>query len=346
MRASMGRLAEHWYAAARAEELPRGRPLGRTLLGELLVLFRDERGDAHALADRCLHRNALLSEGVVVGGCVACPYHGWTYDADGRCVNVPSESRDGSPRTELTLEAFPVREEHELIWVYMGPSKRPRGNPFPMPVKRGDGWGSYWMTTRFDNDVPNLVENFMDVPHTVFVHRGWFRTRSRKKVGMSVERTESSVLVTYDQPNDSIGFTRLLANPRRLPMVHTDKYYLPATTRVDYAFGDEARAFIITSTCRPISPSETEVFTLISFKLGRVTPYIRPLLNWYTKKVIHQDVEIMEIQGRSLRHHGAPLFASTPADTLHVHIEALLEWAASEEGPPPPRVVDRVEFWI
>jgi phenylpropionate dioxygenase-like ring-hydroxylating dioxygenase large terminal subunit len=231
--------------------------------------------------------------------------------------------------------------------VWMGTGTEPSSDPFPMPHFDSPGWGAYYMQTRFQNSVTNLVENFMDVPHTVFVHKGWFRTRSRKKVPTTVERTESSVLVTYHQPNDSIGVTELILNPKRLPMVHTDKFYLPNTTRVDYVYGVEERAFIITSTCTPIAPYETQVYTLISYKLGAFNPIARLALPLYTRQVIEQDVSIMEIQGRGLKHYGDQRFSSTPADALHLHIEALRDWAqGGGQGPRPSATIDELELWI
>ncbi len=350
LRVGSGLLTEYWYAAARSDELTSKKPIGRVVMGEMLVLWRAPEGKAIAMVDRCLHRNALLSEGDLFDGCIGCPYHGWTYDQAGRCISVPSEGENGAaPRTERRLTTFPVKEQDGLIWVWMGLDGAPQAGvePFSMPRWNTPGWGAYYMTTRFENNVTNLVENFMDVPHTVFVHRGWFRSRARRRIETRVERTHSSVLVTYDQPGDSIGATHLLLNPERLPMVHTDKFYMPSTTRVDYTFGDERRAFIITSTCTPIDTTTTTVYTLISYKLGRFNPLAALVLPWYTRKVIQQDVEIMAIQGRALRHYGGHEFTSTPADTLHVHIEALRGWAEQGGiGDPPAAITERMVFWI
>lgn len=346
---SAGLLREYWYAAALAKEVTDRKPLGRVVLGEMVVLWRDATGRPVAFEDRCLHRNALLSKGDLFDGCLGCPYHGWTYNAAGEVVSVPSEGPQGRPQVGKRLRTFPVRESHGLVWLWMGEGA-PNKDPFPMPYWRTPGWGSYYMSTRFQNGVTNLVENFMDVPHTVFVHKGWFRTRSRKRVRATVERTPNSVLVTYDQPKDSIGVTGRILNPRGLPMVHTDKFYMPNNTRVDYVFGDPAdpasRAFVITSTCTPMSELETHVYTLISYKLGLLNVPARLLLPPYTRKVIQQDVDIMAIQGEALRHRPAQ-FNSTPADTLHLHIEALREWAqGGGQGPPPEPRVDPMEFWI
>lgn len=347
LRDRCGLLKNHWYAAAKSDEVTKKKPIGRVVLGEMLALWRAPNGQPIAMLDRCLHRNALLSEGDLFDGCIGCPYHGWTYDTGGRLVNVPSEGPNGkAPEGERRIATFDVREQDGLVWVYLGEGP-PRSDPFDMPYWNTPGWGAYYMVTRFENSVTNLVENFMDVPHTVFVHKGWFRNRSRKAIPTTVERTDTSVLVTYDQPKDSIGFTERILNPRRLPMVHTDKFYMPNTTRVDYVFGDLERAFVITSTCTPIGDYETLVYTLISYKLGLFNHVARFFLPYYTRQVIQQDVEIMAIQGRGLKHYGHEDFSSTPADTLHVHIEALREWEENGgDGPKPEPTKERMTFWI
>lgn len=81
----------------------------------------------------------------------------------------------------------------------------PDKHPFPMPLKSTKGWNNYYLITKFSNDVSNLIENFMDVPHTIHVHKGWFRNRKQMRVPMNVERTEDSFLVNYEQNNDSIN---------------------------------------------------------------------------------------------------------------------------------------------
>jgi len=347
MRDNCGTLNDYWYAAALSTQVTSKEPLGRIIMDEMLALWRQPDGSVAAVKDRCLHRNAPLSAGRILNNSIVCPYHGWTYDQSGACVNVPSEGPNGCPIKKRKLESFPTLERYGLVWVWMGNGTTPDKDPFPMPHYEDHGWECYYMETCFDNNVTNLVENFMDVPHTVFVHKGWFRDRAITRVPMKVERTEDSVLVTYDQPKDEIGFTNLILNPKNLPMVHTDKFYMPNTTRVDYAYGEDERAFIITSTCTPVSEYETRVFTLISYRLGWFNTVARQLLPWYTRKVIEQDVDIMEIQSRGLKHYKKEEFMSTPADRLHVHIEALRKWAqdGGTRRKPSPKV-DHVEFWI
>lgn len=347
MRQTCGSLKNYWYVACRAEDLGSKKPIGRTILEERLVLWRDKGGQAIAMADRCLHRNAPLSEGELFDGCVACPYHGWMYDAEGKCVNVPSAGPEGSP-AKVQIETFPVREQDGLIWVFMGgKGVTPEVEPFMMPFYDVPGWKRYYMVTEFDNGVTALVENFMDVPHTVFVHKGWFRNRTKKAVDMHVERTPNSVLVTYDQPDDEIGFTRLILNPKGLPMKHTDNFYMPNVTRVDYLWGEAETGFVITSQCTPVGPHKSTVYTLISYKLPFPTPALNRFLQFYTRRVIQQDVDIMRVHGSVMRHYEERAYMSTDADLHHVYIESLRDHAeagGTEASPEPEE--QRVRFWI
>ncbi len=348
MRFRSGTLHEHWYVAALSREVKAGKPFAATIMEEPLVLFRGADGRATALLDRCLHRNAALSEGAVFDGCVGCPYHGWTYDATGALVIVPSESPEVRPRPGMRVERFPTLEQDGLVWVYMGaPDRAIEREPFRMPHAGEAGWGSYFMLTEFDGDVTDLVENFMDVPHTAFVHAGWFRkAKAAKPATATVERTASAVHVEYFQPDDAIGFSRRLLNPDGKPMTHTDRFYMPNVTRVDYMWGD-ARGFVITSQITPVGPARARVYTAITYRFGAFNPLARLLLPAYTRVVIGQDVRIMKVQTANLRRFGARRFRGTDADAIHRAIELLRDHGASgDAGPPPEPTLARIAFWM
>src|SRR5690606_21797850 len=90
------------------------------LLGERLVLWRGAGGTLTVAADRCPHRESPLSPGEVEDGCLVCPYHGWTFEAGGRCVRVPS-SDPGSPvPPRAHLSSVHVAERYGLVWVCLG----------------------------------------------------------------------------------------------------------------------------------------------------------------------------------------------------------------------------------
>ena len=348
MRWNVGTLHENWYVAALSSQVSGRKPFASTILEEPLVLFRGRDGRATALRDRCLHRNAALSEGDVFDGCIGCPYHGWTYDAKGACVAVPSEGPHSLPRVPRSLERFPVVERDGLVWVYMGdPNLASLKEPFHFPHHGEKGWKSYYMLTWFDGDVTDLVENFMDVPHTAFVHSGWFRKAgTAKRAEATVERTRDAVHVEYFQKDDSIGFTKWLLNPDGKAMTHTDRFFMPNVTRVDYMWG-ERRGFVISSQITPVSPTRALVYTAITFRFGVFNPIARALLPWYTRVVIDQDVAIMKNQTANLARYGGRAFHGTEADTIHRAIESLRDHAlGGERGAAPEPFATRIALWM
>ena len=343
-----GDTRNYWYAATLSKQLIENKILAISIMEIPIVLWRDTNGTVGALEDRCSHRNAPLSSGKIVNNCIMCPYHGWTFNNNGDCVDIPSEGPNNQRIPKKPSVHFPVQEKHGLIWLWMGVEKTPTRNIFPLSTTNKSEMHQYFMETDFDQDVTNLIENFMDVPHTVYVHKGWFRDVKQIKLPVQVERKADSVLVNYEQSGDSIGFFNWIVNPKNLPMVHTDKFYMPNIVKVDYIFGKHEKEFIIVSTCTPISPNKTKVFTLITYNFGWVNPVAKLLLPWYTRQVINQDVKIMKLQGATIRKFGKEKFKSTQADTLHLYVESLRNYAINKYGEttPPKPISKTVEFWI
>src|SRR5207302_11516558 len=172
---AMLRLSGYWYIAAPSCELDR-KPIRRVVEGETLVLFRDSRGRPAALLDRCAHRGMALSQGRVAGDCLECPYHGWQYDAAGAVRAVPALCESEPPPQPRTMRAFPVVERDEHLWIWIG-HESPSAEPFHFPHCGEANWETFFMHTRFEAPVEACLENFLDVPHTFFVHPGLFRSK-------------------------------------------------------------------------------------------------------------------------------------------------------------------------
>ncbi len=119
-------LRRYWQPAALSEELlPGSAPKPLRLLGEDLVLFRDDQGRPGLLGLHCSHRGADLSYGRVEDGGLRCLYHGWLYDIQGRCIEQPGEPDGGKGREEIRHPAHPCREAGGIIFAYMGPGEPP-----------------------------------------------------------------------------------------------------------------------------------------------------------------------------------------------------------------------------
>jgi phthalate 4,5-dioxygenase len=119
-------LRRYWQPIALSEELPpRGAPLRVRILGEDLVLFRDDKGRPGLLGIHCSHRGTDLSYGRVEGGGLRCLYHGWLYDIEGRCLEQPGESGGGAHRDAIRHLAYPCKEAGGAIFAYMGAVEPP-----------------------------------------------------------------------------------------------------------------------------------------------------------------------------------------------------------------------------
>ena len=161
-------LVNDWHIACPSGAVTADRPVGVTLLGEKVVLWRSKAG-VRAWKDLCIHRGAHLSLGRVVGECLVCPYHGWHYDSDGACVHIPAQPERAIPGKARAI-AYHAKEHLGFVWVCLGV---PKADPPPFP-EFGDPrfrcvpCGPY----RFYAHGPRAIENFLDVSHLGFVHEG------------------------------------------------------------------------------------------------------------------------------------------------------------------------------
>lgn len=320
----MLKLNGFWYIATASSELRR-RPVGRSVEGEAVVLFRDAAGKAHALIDRCAHRGMALSRGRVVGDCIECPYHGWRYDGEGTLRAVPALCEAEPLPQPKTMHSFPVCERDGHIWVWIG-QDAPRGGPFHFPHCGEPGWTTFFMQTRFEAPVEACLENFLDVPHTLLVHPGLFRGEAQHATRVRVRRLPDGVEAEFLNERRLQGLGPRLLFPRGTTLRHMDRFILPAITRVDYRFGDK-HAFLITSQCTQRSEFVVDVTTAITWRLPLPGRLIRPLLRWYCRRVIGQDVEMLKVQGQQIRRFGVTLL-STTADLLGSHVRGLRRQAA------------------
>ena len=133
---------QYWipFLASRDLPAPDDRPIKVRLLGEDLIAFRDTNGTVGLLEENCPHRGANLFWARNEECGLRCVYHGWKFDVNGKCVDMPNEPEDSDFRDKVRAVAYPVREINGACWTYMGPAKEPP--PFPpfeittMPAER------------------------------------------------------------------------------------------------------------------------------------------------------------------------------------------------------------------
>ena len=94
------------------------------VLGEDLILFRDQSGRPGLVYPHCAHRGTSLYYGKVEATGIRCCYHGWLFDVQGHCLDQPCEPGGGKARDKVRQPWYPVQELYGLIWAYMGPPER------------------------------------------------------------------------------------------------------------------------------------------------------------------------------------------------------------------------------
>jgi len=163
-------ISSRWYMAAWAREIGPA-PLARRLLDTPIVLFRDQEGGPVALLDRCPHRFAPLSLGVVANGVIRCGYHGLEFDAQGTCVSQPS-GRPLPPRA--VIRSYPVVERHGCCWIWFGNHADADASSIPEFSFHIDP--AYRIVTGHSMIAANfelITDNLLDLTHTSFIHPGF-----------------------------------------------------------------------------------------------------------------------------------------------------------------------------
>ena len=128
----MGKLMRRfWAPTLLSSELPKPDcpPVRVSLMGEKLVAFRDTDGRLGLIDEFCAHRGVSLWFGRNEGCGIRCPYHGWTYDVTGQCVDLPSEEGNTGTRGRIKLKSYPCIEKAGVIWAYLGPSDQRPSEP-------------------------------------------------------------------------------------------------------------------------------------------------------------------------------------------------------------------------
>lgn len=176
-------LRRHWHPFAGVDELERHPTKAVRLFGEDLVVYKDLDGNYGLLDRHCAHRRADLSYGMPEAGGLRCNYHGWQYNAEGRCVAAPFEDiadPSGRFRERLRLKAYPVRAKAGMLWAYLGPLPAPE-----LPDWEPFSWQNGFVQVVF-SEVPcnwlQAQENSIDPVHFEWMHANWTK-RLRGETG-------------------------------------------------------------------------------------------------------------------------------------------------------------------
>ncbi|WP_346291314.1 aromatic ring-hydroxylating dioxygenase subunit alpha [Sphaerothrix gracilis] len=290
-----------WYHAMPSRALKPGKMLVKTLLGEAILFGRTQAGEVFALKDVCPHRAVPLSCGWFDGEAVQCCYHGWKFDAAGRCTEIPSLMPDQQiDLNRFNVQAYTVQETQGNIWIYMPESYPAEAAPPRFDVPKIPGFApqaqpNVTYTMRFPCFIDHAVVGLMDPAHSPYVHRAWWWRTS-----------ELHDEVKWFDPS-TYGFTM-----RRHRIAHAGRLYgliggVPETEIIFYLPGlrteetTTAKHRVVNlTTVTPLSETETDV----TFELYWDIPWgwlLQPLMIPLIKAFLGQDRDVVAKQQIGLR---------------------------------------------
>ena len=168
---AMGNLfRRYWLPALLSEQLagPDCEPVRLELLSEKMLAFRDTEGKLGLIDEFCAHRGVSLWFGRNEQNGIRCPYHGWKYDVNGNCTEVPSEPASGYCE-RIKLKSYPLVERGGVIWVYMGPAEKqpplPEWEFATLPTEH-----SYMSKRVQASNWLQALEGGIDSSHVSFLH--------------------------------------------------------------------------------------------------------------------------------------------------------------------------------
>jgi nitrite reductase/ring-hydroxylating ferredoxin subunit len=198
-------LRRYWQPVALADELQGERPVKAVrLLSEDLVLYRTANG--YGLIQRhCPHRGADLAYGRLEPDGLRCSFHGWKFDAAGKCMETPAEPEGSRMCEQIRTVSYPVVEKSGILFAYLGagePPAFPHFDCFVAPATHTFAFKGYW-----DCNWLQALEVGIDPAHASWLHRFFEDEDASASYGRQFRSTSADsqmpmtrVLREYDQP--------------------------------------------------------------------------------------------------------------------------------------------------
>ncbi|MEO1220752.1 MAG: Rieske 2Fe-2S domain-containing protein [Pseudomonadota bacterium] len=308
---------EGWYVVAKQSEIPSKKPIQRWLDGVPVVLYRSQ-GEIIAMIDRCPHRGARLSDGLVKEGAIECPYHGWRFASDGKLQHVPCLVGATPGITATRLQTSISRG---LVFVAIGEPKEP---PY---LNRQFEEIRTWFPVRgtVKCDIADALENFLDPTHTIFVHRQLVRSVTNSN-RTTVEITADSRTATarYLGEGQAGGLVGKLMNEQDRAL-SVGRFVGPNIAEVEF-HGPKSVNFVMTGYMTPTRDGWVEGFGMVGLpgpkwwarlKFAFLYPWIR-LVHAQDQKILQRTEENNQFFKQTRKVVG-------PLDVIRTHIDVIRE---------------------
>ena len=335
----------HWYPVDHERALAKGKVIETRFWNAPIAVFRGEDGKVAAIENRCAHRQIKLSLGQVKNCRLVCPYHGWSYDCDGRVAEIPHHLF-GRDMPRFRVKSYPARLRYGLIWIFPGDPALADRTPMPeIPELEGaDRWACIPFSFVWHAHHSMIIDNLSDLTHG-YLHR---------------ERQAFSdpVLLRYESRGDEVYCqyrVKLLEGPLMKWLLDRNR---PGMDLMDLCFayphqwGNSAESVKHWILLLPIDERTTRIFFLFYFDHIKIpfTPWFFPqtlmrvvlrlLVPLFIKPLVSQDGEAVawEQQGYE-QHFDAPLAELCPVVPLFQEL-VVRKWQEHLESKPRGRALE------
>ena len=292
-------LREAWYYAVPGAALRRGKTQAKLMLGEPVLLGRDNDGAAFALRDLCPHRAMPLSLGRFDGREIECCYHGWRFSTDGACTAIPALVEGQKINLgRIRAPRYPVREVQGNVWVYFGDA--PDAAP-AIPTVEGfpaDTAPQVAESVRFDATYDHAVIGLMDPGHVPFVHRSWFWRSGRafaEKEKSFAPSPFGFTMVRHQTSGNSRAYKLLGGGP-----AETDIAFALPGLRIEHTQVGRHRLVNMTA-MTPLDDTTVELNNCLYWTMPWLTP-LKPVLLPFIRKFLGQDRDALGRQSEGLKY--------------------------------------------
>ncbi len=290
-----------WYAALSASELKRGEMKRQMLCNRPFLILRDENGEVSALDDHCPHRGIPLSDGNFDGKEVECCYHGWKFNCDGICTEIPSLMPDSPVKPErIKTRNFLCEERDGMIWIYLADEKYKETKDVPTLETFSKKYKSHVISNILKCGMDHGIIGLMDPAHGPFVHQSWWwrKQKSIYEKAKKFEPIENGFRMSSHTPSKNSGVYKLL-----------NVYNEPITTQIDFVLPnrrlEQIRCgkywFSSQAVVTPITDLGSRLDFVAAWNILNGVPFVKSLYKIFAKKFIGQDQNIMEKQSVGLR---------------------------------------------
>jgi phenylpropionate dioxygenase-like ring-hydroxylating dioxygenase large terminal subunit len=300
-------IRNQWYVVLESREIPYGKPIGATRLGERLVFYRDGKGRVACLRDACAHRGASLSLGKIVdreGGRpgphsearIKCPFHGLEYDPMGRCVRIPANGKDEPVDPRYTTRSYETFEDKGFVWIFWGDSK-PASAPLFFDDLQDPAFRYATAIDPWKAHYSRVIENQLDVVHLPFVHWNTIGRGNKTVVdgpGLEWSKDGKMFVYVYNRLDDGTKPRK----PSEVPIPNPNGF------KLEFIFPNLwqnriAEKVRVLAAFVPVDPESTLLYLRFYQRflpvagLGRL---VAKMAMPYNLRVAHQDRRVVETQ--------------------------------------------------